>query len=212
WGIDLQADGKLATITGSGSDMYLVRYDTGLLAASDSLSVTDTDSPPVPDAGGPYTVPEGGTVQLDASRTTDSAQDPSTLTYLWDFDGDGTFGETGADAARGDEVGISPVFSAAGLNGPSTYIVPLKVIDARRLSSLTKAIIHITNVNPSVEAGPDATINEGDTLSRIGSFTDPGPDSWTATVDYGDGSDLQPLALNPDGTFNLSHVYADNGS
>src|SRR5262249_53568196 len=83
WGIDPQADGKLATIAGSGSDMQIVRFDTGLLVASDSLSVTNTDTPPVPDAGGPYTVPEGGTVQLDASGTTDPGHDLSTLTYVW---------------------------------------------------------------------------------------------------------------------------------
>ena len=45
-----------------------------------------------------------------------------------------------------------------------------------------------------------------------GAFTDPGADTWTATVDYGDGSGAQPLPLNPDKTFNLSHFYADNGT
>ncbi len=31
-------------------------------------------------------------------------------------------------------------------------------------------------------------------------------------MDYGDGSGVQPLVLNPDKTFRLSHTYADNGS
>ena len=35
-------------------------------------------------------------------------------------------------------------------------------------------------------------------------------DTWTATVDYRDGSGSQVLALNPDGSFSLSHTYADN--
>ena len=47
--------------------------------------------------------------------------------------------------------------------------------------------------------------------SSSGSFTDPGADTWTATVDYGDGSGVQALTLT-DKTFNLSHTYADNGS
>ena len=33
-------------------------------------------------------------------------------------------------------------------------------------------------------------------------------DAWTGTVDYGDGGGSQPLVLNPDKTFALSHLYA----
>lgn len=42
------------------------------------------------------------------------------------------------------------------------------------------------------------------------SLTDPGADTWTATVDYGDGT-TQALTLVGK-TFSLSHTYADNGS
>ncbi|MCP3869201.1 MAG: hypothetical protein GY703_14090, partial [Gammaproteobacteria bacterium] len=42
-------------------------------------------------------------------------------------------------------------------------------------------------------------------------FSDPGADSWTATVDYGNGAGPQPLLLNPDKSFTLSHVYVDDG-
>jgi uncharacterized delta-60 repeat protein len=41
--IGLQADGKLAAIVGYNTDMRIARFDTGLLVASDSVSVTDTD-------------------------------------------------------------------------------------------------------------------------------------------------------------------------
>ncbi len=69
------------------------------------------------------------------------------------------------------------------------------------------------NQAPSVTFTAGATtVNEGDTFTAAGSFTDPDSTAWTATVDYGDGSGVQPLALNPDHTFNLSHAYVDNGS
>jgi len=71
--------------------------------------------------------------------------------------------------------------------------------------------VTVANLAPAVEAGGDATIDEGGTFAATGSFADPGTDIWAATVDYGDGSGLQPLTLNPDKTFALSHVYADNG-
>ncbi|HYT93738.1 MAG TPA: PKD domain-containing protein [Gemmataceae bacterium] len=155
---------------------------------------------------------EGGTVQLDASGTTDSSQPAATLTYAWDLDGDGVFGETGAGALRDDETGITPTFSAVGLDGPQTLTVSLRVTNAFGFTGTATAVVTVANVAPTVTIGGDATINEGDTFTRTGMFTDPGPDSWTATVDYGDGSGVQPLALNPDRSFNLSHLYADNGS
>ena len=65
---------------------------------------------------------------------------------------------------------------------------------------------------PAVDAGPDANLNEGQTFVAGGSFVDPDTDNWTATVDYGDGSGLQPLALNPDNTFTLNNTYDDNGT
>ena len=49
-------------------------------------------------------------------------------------------------------------------------------------------------------------------FSRAGSFTDPDADSWSATVDYGDGAGAVPLSLAADKSFQLSHSYLDNGS
>ena len=72
-------------------------------------------------------------------------------------------------------------------------------------------MVTVVNVAPTVAAGTDATIDEGGTFTRTGSFTDPGTDSWTATVDYGDGSGAA-VVLNADKTFALNHSYADNGT
>ena len=70
----------------------------------------------------------------------------------------------------------------------------------------------VSNVEPSVQAGPDVTIAPGDSLSRAGSFSDLGSlDSWTATVDYGDGSGVQPLLLGLDHSFQLLHTYTGAG-
>lgn len=68
------------------------------------------------------------------------------------------------------------------------------------------------NTPPAVDAGEDAAINEGANFASTGSFTDPDADSWTATVDYDDGSGPERLTLLADKAFSLSHVYADNGT
>src|SRR5207247_10695599 len=64
----------------------------------------------------------------------------------------------------------------------------------------------IANVVPVVSAIAGATLHPGETYAADGSFTDPGADTWTATVNYGDGSGDQPLALTGT-TFHLSHAY-----
>ncbi len=46
--------------------------------------------------------------------------------------------------------------------------------------------------------------------AHAGQFFDRVSDTWTATVDYGDGSGVQPLALHGR-AFDLEHTYADNG-
>jgi len=66
------------------------------------------------------------------------------------------------------------------------------------------------NLPPTVDAGSDATINEGSSFNQTGSFTDPDNDMWTGTVDYGFGK--QNLILNADKTFDLQYTYTDNGT
>ncbi|HTK75865.1 MAG TPA: lamin tail domain-containing protein, partial [Gemmataceae bacterium] len=57
---------------------------------------------------------------------------------------------------------------------------------------------NLPNTPPTVAAFPGATINEAGQYTANGTFSDPDPDpadSWTATVDYGDGTGPQPLTL-----------------
>ena len=93
------------------------------------------------------------------------------------------------------------------------FLVTFDISSTPPITGLTGTVFAFTtNTAPTVELGDDVTLNEGDALTRIGTFSDSDSSSWTATVDYGDGLDVQPLTLNPDKTFALSRVYADNGS
>jgi PKD repeat protein len=136
----------------------------------------------------------------------------------------GSFTDPGADSPWSVSVnwgdGGSTTFttSAAGSLGTQShtyadngyYTVTVTVTDKDGTSDSETFKINVANVPPTVSAGGNATINEGSTFTRNGSFTDPGADTWTATVDYGDGSGVQPLTLTGK-TFYLSHLYADNG-
>ena len=55
------------------------------------------------------------------------------------------------------------------------------------------------------------TLRLGAALAAAGSFDDPGHDTWTATVDYGDGGGPRPLALSGR-SFALSHRYSRSGT
>jgi methionine-rich copper-binding protein CopC len=67
------------------------------------------------------------------------------------------------------------------------------------------------NNTPTLSIGTDVGLTEGDNFTRDGSFEDLDADqTWSGTVDYGDGTGAQPLTLNGK-NFTLNHVYADNG-
>jgi uncharacterized delta-60 repeat protein len=80
-------------------------------------------------------------VQLDASASFDRDQVVG-MRYQWDLNGNGVYGETGAAATRGDEVGMYPVFRTEGLE-PGSYTVSLRVTDALGLSSLASTVVTI---------------------------------------------------------------------
>jgi hypothetical protein len=56
----------------------------------------------------------------------------------------------------------------------------------------------------TVMAGPDQTVNEGDTVSFSGSFSGPNTEKYAMEWDFGDES-IETGKLTP------NHVYADNG-
>ena len=154
---------------------------------------------PVVDAGGDATVNEGSSFSRSGSFV-----DPDADTWTGTVD-------------YGDGSGVQPLalvgktFQLAHTyadNGPFTVTV---TVNDGSVSGSDSFLVTVQNVDPVVDAGPDKTIPPGGTFSSSGSFVDPGADTWTATVDYGDGSGVQPLALNADKTFALSHVYASAG-
>jgi len=67
-----------------------------------------------------------------------------------------------------------------------------------------------SNIAPIVSPPTATSVDEGASFLGSGSFTDADSTSWSATVDYGDASGTQTLALSSQ-TFSLSHVYRDNG-
>jgi autotransporter-associated beta strand protein len=157
----------------------------------DVAEIFVTNVLPTADAGGPYEVPEGGTVQL--TGTGFDPGDEGRLFFVWDLDGDGIFGEMGSDAGRGDEDAgpfssgplRTPIFNAGGLEGPATVTVSLMVIsddlDDLQDSAINTATIHVARSRASVAMWTGASVQSG-------SWSDPA--NWAGNVAPSAGAEV----------------------
>jgi len=69
----------------------------------------------------------------------------------------------------------------------------------------------VKNVSPTF-AQPDNQLAEDDPVVLAGVFADPGDDSWSGTVDWGDGSGPMPVSVDADAmAFSAQHVFVDHG-
>jgi hypothetical protein len=141
---------------------------------------------------------EGQALTFDGftSSDPDVATLNDVLSYSWSVNG----------AAAGTQAALTHTF---GDNG--TYSVRLIVTDRFGAADTASASVTVTNIAPTVNAFAGATILRGETYTAAGTFSDPGADTFTGTVNYGDGTGTAPLALGS-ASFSLSHAYATAGT
>jgi len=157
------------------------------------------NAPPTVDAGGAYIAPEGGSVTLSAVGS-----DPNgdSLAYTWDLDNNGSFETSGQNVS----------FSAALLDGPSSYTVQVRAVDPGGLAAVSTASVDVTNVAPTVSAafGASSVFCGLNNAALTITFSDPAPaDTHSAVIDWGDGS---TVTVNPaTSPLALSHTYTAAG-
>ena len=159
-----------ATLT-LGEHDFIITYTGG--DGNDVVLIANR--PPVADAGGTYAVNEGGSLQLNASGTTDLDLPNDTLTYAWDLDNDGQYD---------DATGVAPTFSAASLDGPTRHGWPAVTDAAGEWDD--SATVNILNVAQTVSVSlSDASISEDGSITLNGTFFDPGiVDTHTVVIDW----------------------------
>ena len=119
----------------------------------------------------------------------------------------------------GDGTGLQPLTLNAGktftlshtYKKTGTYLVTVTVTDDDGGVGTDTIIVRLAHA-PKVALIKNKTLKRAESpLSLGGHFSDSPSTSWTASVDYGDGSGIQPLALKANKTFTLNHLYADSG-
>jgi DNA/RNA endonuclease G (NUC1) len=173
----------------------LTGYDLlALLPDEVEAAVESNTQPPIASVSGPASLDEGNAASFSAAASVDP--NGSIVSYDWDF-GDGT-------AASG--VAVNHVFAQDGV-----FVVRVTTTDNDGLTGTASLTVSVANVAPVVSSLANASVNAGGAYTVSGSFTDPGADRWTASVDWGDGSAPSQALLNGH-DFSLVHVYGSAGT
>ena len=139
---------------------------------------------------------EGDTLLFDGSDSTD--EDGEIVQYLWDF----------GDNQTAEGVTVTHEYADS-----DNFTVTLTVVDDEGDPSVADtAVATITNVAPTVDAGADQTVDEGDTVSITPTFQDAGSDdAHIAVVNWGDQSNVTVIdpAVSPIAS---DHAYGDQGT
>lgn len=185
-------------------------YDTQKVTLT--VSGTATNLPPVANAGGPYTIAEGDSLVLNASASTDP--DPGdTLSYSWDVNGDGTFG---------DATGVNPTLTKAQLNslginsGTATFNVRVRVDDGHGNVVVSDPTTFTFNNAPPVATitGPSSGTKEQVLTFTLGATDQSSGDQtagFTWEIDW-DSDSVVDQTVTGTSTKTVEHSYTTAGA
>jgi Ca2+-binding RTX toxin-like protein len=142
--------------------------EDGTYAAGNTVAVAVNNVAPTVNAGGPYQTFDDTPITLTGSAT-DPAGTADPLTYQWDLDGDGIYGETGTAAAHGNEAGASVTYNPNG-QGTTTQTVKLKVSDGDGGATIATSSVQILGQG-TLQIGGTLYIVGGNTTNDIVAIT-----------------------------------------
>ena len=207
--------GPVVVATGDEPDLVFMPADDGSytvsLAISDGIEVNDVVQVPLGDDvtqfpfvvtnAAPTLLPlddrtvDEGMIDLAVALTDAGAADSLTLTVDWD---DGRPPEVLTGLASG-AVALGHDYPEQG-----EHTLMLTVSDDDGDSTGRTLRLTVVNVDPSVDAGPDQSVDDGAMVTFAGIATDVGSDTLSITWDFGDGTKTS-------GTLAPTHTYERSG-
>ncbi|RMB61516.1 Ig-like domain repeat protein [Tessaracoccus antarcticus] len=191
-----------STLT-AGTHTVVATY-SGTASYGSSSDDLDQSVNPAADAGGPYTVGEGAEVTLDGSGSSPG------MTYTWDVNGDGVFG---------DASGSSPTLTWAELesmgidDGPMVRAVMVRVSQGGLTTDSAATTLTVENAAPSVAITGSLAATVGLPFSLVLGAADPSSvdmaAQFTFTITWGDGSAIATV-VGPAGQ-SVTHTYMASG-
>ena len=198
-----QVDSSLSSegIISNTAVLTATNLDTGPLTAT---AVIEVNIAPELDITHVYEINEGQSLTLSGTLTDPGPLDSLTLAIDW---GDGLT-ETATYSSGLTTLAIPHLYLDDNpTTTPSdTYTITLNLTDSDGGFDHKLATATVHNVAPIVNAGPNALIQPGESMTFTGSFSDVGvADTFTLAWDFGDG-------LTATNTLTPVHVYPDPGS
>lgn len=137
-------------------------------------------------AGGSHTINEGDSLSLDGSNSSDG--DGDTLSFAWDLDNDGIFGETNEPTTETASVDWATLVTF-GIDDDGTYTIGLQVDDGNGGVATQTTTVTVVNTAPTLSITGTGSVDENTAYTLNLAATDPGDDTLTAwRVDWGDGT------------------------
>jgi WD40 repeat protein len=191
--------------TGARTVRYVLTDGDGGTSANydTTVTVSEVNDVPTADAAGPYAISEGQNLTLNAGSSSDP--EGNALTYAWDLDNDGNYGEVDEPTTVNPTVTWATLQSF-GIADNGSYTIGLRVSDGTTPVTTT-ATVNVSNTAPTLNVTGSATANSGGVYTLNLSDIDPGNDtisSWI--VNWGDGS-IGTYVGDPS---SVTHTYSND--
>ncbi|MDP9275571.1 MAG: PKD domain-containing protein [Chloroflexota bacterium] len=198
-----RSDAHTYTAAGDFTVTATVTDNAGASAtATSSVSVHAPNQAPSITSFGVTAGSEGGSSTLALTFADVDVLDTHTVSVAW---GDGSTSDPMVLAAGVTTFGASHVYADTG-----AYSVVLTLVDSAGHSVTASSSVSPTNVAPvvgSLSLSPSSVVDH-QTLTVSGAFTDPGTaDTFTVTVDWGDGTSSSDSLAAGVRSFSVTHAY-----
>ena len=191
-----------AQVTSSSGQQFLISYTGG--TGNDVFLNRTNVAPMFANRRVTAEINEGDDVILSGTIVDPDALDQFFLSIDWG-DGQTTQRAFGPGASRN-------VYLAHNYIEQDNYKIHLTWTDPSRQGNSGDLQTVVRNVDPTVQAGNTAFVDVNSVFQRRLQLVDPGADSFTVLVDYGDGSAMETLTPGRSKSLSLSHRFTRAGA